>query len=415
MNHFNDFGLHTKILKAIREKGYKTPTEIQSKAIPEILAGSDLRASAQTGTGKTAAFLLPALQRLVSNEKGKGPRILILTPTRELAIQIAGQADQYSRHLPFAKTVCLFGGVPYLPQTRKLSRPHEILIATPGRLLDMMGQGKIDFSRVEVLVLDEADRMLDMGFVDPVHQIADATPSNRQTLLFSATLDKSIIHLSKKLLKDPIELVISKRTEIHRHIKQSLYFVDDLSHKNRLLAHLLEVENPYQTIIFTATKRHADQLADRLANEGHKAQALHGDMNQRRRDRTIRQFKKGAVQILVATDIAARGIDIESISHVINFDLPQQLEDYVHRIGRTGRAGASGTAISFVSPRERPILKKIESYTGQAIQVAIVDGLKPSMRKEHKSKRRFSKKCNDKSRSSPSKRSYRKSRSYKQR
>lgn len=397
MKAFADLGLDSKILKAIKEKGYQNPTPIQERVIPEIIAGSDLRASAQTGTGKTAAFLLPALHKISKPSRGEGPRVLILTPTRELAIQIAGQADHYSRHLHFAKTVCIFGGVPYSAQLRKLSRPYEILIATPGRLIDLMDQGKLNFSRLEMFILDEADRMLDMGFIDPVHQIASALPKERQTLLFSATLDKKIINLSEKLLQSPVEIEISKRTESHQNIVQSLYFTDDLFHKNRLLSHLLESENPKQAIIFTATKRHADELAETLSEMGHLAAPLHGDMNQRKRDRTIRKFKTGGVQMLVATDVAARGIDILSISHVFNFDLPQQLEDYVHRIGRTGRAGTKGAAISFVSHKERPLLKRIEAYIGKPIAVAEVEGLKakqksgPAPRKRNgpKAKRPF--------------------------
>lgn len=376
---FKHLDLHPKILKAIAEAGYTEPTKIQEEAIPKVLAGADLRASSQTGSGKTAAFLLPALNCLAtpSQSNGRGPRVLILAPTRELAMQISEQAEKYSKHLSHAKSVCVVGGVPYPIQTRKLARRYDILIATPGRLIDFIHQGKIDFSRLEMLVLDEADRMLDMGFLEPVEEIVAETPESRQTLLFSATLQGSVLKLSERLLKDPEEVIIHAEKERHENITQGLHYVDDLGHKNRLLDHILDGEDVNHTIIFTSTKRHADQLVDELYEKGHRVAALHGDMNQRQRIRTIARLKDGKIDIVVATDVAARGIDVPSISHVINFDLPRNAEDYVHRIGRTGRAGAKGTALSFAGGRDMELVKRIEKFTGQDFNVVEIAGLEP--------------------------------------
>ncbi|MCH9608994.1 MAG: ATP-dependent RNA helicase RhlE [Chlamydiales bacterium] len=376
---FDELGLHPKVLKAIAESGYTEPTKIQLKAIPKIARGFDIRASAQTGTGKTATFLLPALSRLAapSPVKGKGPRVLILVPTRELAMQIATQAEKYSKYLNNVKTVCVVGGVPYHAQMRNLSRPYDILIATPGRLIDYIEQKKVTFPRLEMLVLDEADRMLDMGFVEPVEQIVKLTPKERQTLLFSATLQGSVIKLSERLMEKPMEIKIHAEREKNENITQGIHFADNLPHKNALLEHTLKKEGVKFAIVFTATKRHADKLVRELKDEGHKAAALHGDMNQRQRSRTVEQLRKGRVRILVATDVAARGIDVQSITHVINFDLPNNVEDYVHRIGRTGRAGAKGTAISFVASCDAYLVKKIEKFTGQKIDVLEIEGLEP--------------------------------------
>ncbi|QVL58312.1 MAG: DEAD/DEAH box helicase [Simkaniaceae bacterium] len=376
---FDTLSLHPDILKAVNKAGYTTPTKIQSKAIPIIMGGSDIRASAQTGTGKTAAFLLPALNLLSTPAKkeGKGPRILILVPTRELAMQITVQAEKYSKFLNRVKTVCVVGGVPYPKQVSKLSRPYDILIATPGRLIDFMDRGKIDFSRIEMVVLDEADRMLDMGFVKPVEQIVSKTPASRQMLMFSATLQGEVIKLSKRLLNDPLEIKVDAEHAKHENIKQTLHFVDDRQHKNRLLDHILMQDGVDNTIIFTSTKRYADQLVRELKDKEFPAAALHGDMNQRQRTRTIQQLRNGKINVLVATDVAARGIDVQSITHVINFDLPNNVEDYVHRIGRTGRAGASGTALSFVAGRDAFLVKKIKEFTGQPISVEVVSGLEP--------------------------------------
>ncbi|NGX60310.1 MAG: ATP-dependent RNA helicase RhlE [Chlamydiae bacterium] len=376
---FDNLSLHPKILKAVAEAGYSEPTKIQIKAIPKILRGFDIRASAQTGTGKTAAFLWPALNRLATNRQknGKGPRVLIILPTRELAMQIATQAEKYSKYLHHVKTVCIGGGVPYHSQMRKLSRPYDILVATPGRLIDFINRGKIDLSRLEMLVLDEADRMLDMGFIDPVEQIVAETPASRQTLLFSATLRGNVIKLSERLLNNPIEIIVHPERAESGNIKQRLHYVDDLYHKNRLLDHILNEDSVNHAIVFTSTKRHAGQLVEELQEKGFQTAALHGDMNQRQRTRTITQLRHGKIKILVATDVAARGIDVLTITHVINFDLPQNAEDYVHRIGRTGRAGAKGTALSFVARREAGLVKEIEKFTGQQIDIAEIAGLEP--------------------------------------
>lgn len=381
---FKNLSLHPKVLKAIDALGYTVPTEIQAKALPKVARGFDIRASAQTGTGKTAAFMLPILSRLSipSKKPGRGPRALILVPTRELAQQVALQAEKYGRYMDRLKTACVVGGVPYRVQMRKLTQPCDVLIATPGRLIDFMEQGKIDFSRLEVLVLDEADRMLDMGFAKPVESILKKTPQERQTLLFSATLGKEILALSDQFMNKPMEIKTQSEKKSMDTIDQRLYYTNDLGHKNRLLEHILANEESEHTIVFTATKRHADQLARELAQGGHKAAALHGDMTQGRRTRTLRQLKEGAIDILVATDVAARGIDVSTITHVINFDLPQSVEDYVHRIGRTGRAGRAGMALSFVSGREKSFLKQIEKYTGHDITVAQIEGLEPKFTAE---------------------------------
>jgi superfamily II DNA/RNA helicase len=378
--HFEEFGLHPQILKAVQEAGFTSPTPIQAQAIPEIIKGSDLRASAQTGTGKTAAFILPSLNRLSvpSQVQGKGPRVLILVPTRELAMQVAVEAAKYSKHIPRCKTVCIYGGAPYPPQNRDLSRPHEILVATPGRLIDHMEQGRIDFSRVELFILDEADRMLDMGFIGPVELIASKLPASRQTLMFSATLAGNVMKLSNRLLKNPVEVRVAPEKVDHEKIDQRLYRVDSLEHKYRLLDHLLSDPDMTQTIIFTATKRQADSLVEKLANRGRNARALHGGMNQRQRTRTIKEMRQETFDILVATDVAARGIDIQTITHVINFDLPKtSTEDYVHRIGRTGRAGASGVALSFASHKDMSLVRQIEKFTGQRMNPHQVPGMEP--------------------------------------
>lgn len=376
---FEALGLHPSILQALSDCGYSKPTPIQAQAIPEAMANHDLMASAQTGTGKTAAFVLPALQRLSSPSeiKGRGPRVLVLTPTRELAAQVAAAATQYGKHMRKVKTISIVGGVPYPLQNKLLSQPVEILVATPGRLIDHLNRGRIDFSRLEMLILDEADRMLDMGFIDDVEKIAAATPANRQTLLFSATLEGGIAKLAKRLLTDPKLIQIAATQAQNENIEQRLHYVDDLSHKNRLLEALLENTELNQAIVFTATKRDADDLADRLTTRGHHAAAMHGDMSQRERTRTLTRLRHGAVRILVATDVAARGIDIAGISHVVNYDLPKSPEDYVHRIGRTGRAGASGIAISFASVRDGGNLSRIERFIGKRIQCHTLPGLEP--------------------------------------
>lgn len=378
---FENLGLHPALLKALGESGYSTPTPIQQQAIPEALAGSDLMASAPTGTGKTAAFILPALQRLTrpSAAPGRGPRILVLIPTRELALQVTQAATRYGRDLPRVKVVSVLGGMPYPLQNKLLSQPLDILVATPGRLLDHLDRGRVNLGRVEMLVLDEADRMLDLGFAEDVDRIAAAIPGKRQTLLFSATFGGHVAKLAQRLLKAPGRIEIAGSKARHERIEQRLHYVDDVGHKNRLLAHLLGDAALKQAIIFTATKRDADSLAGELAAQGHSAAALHGDMRQRERNRTLDRVRRGAVRVLVATDVAARGIDVPAISHVINYDLPRFAEDYVHRIGRTGRAGESGIAVSFASARDRVHVKRIERFTGQAIPAQVVPGLEPRL------------------------------------
>ncbi len=375
---FDIFNLHPKILKAVAKAGYVEPTEIQQRAIPVMMSGADMRASAQTGTGKTAAFMLPALHRLAtSSDKAKGPKILILAPTRELAMQIAEQAEKYSKFMDRTKTVCVVGGVSYHVQLRQLARPYEILIATPGRLIDFIERRKIDLSYVELLVLDEADRMLDMGFLEPVEEIVANTPENRQTLLFSATLQGSILKLSERLMNNPEEVLVHAQHAKHASISQTLHYVDDLHHKNRLLNYILDDNEINNAIVFTATKRHADQLVGELKERNISAAALHGDLNQRQRTRTIDSLRKGKFKILVATDVAARGIDVNTITHVINYDLPRNPEDYVHRIGRTGRAGAKGIAISFAARRDVNLVNQVESFTRQKINVVEIPGFEP--------------------------------------
>lgn len=380
----------SKIIKAIDELGYVNPTPIQEKAIPKILEGQDILASADTGTGKTGAFLLPALCRLAtpSNRPPKGPRILILVPTRELAMQVAAESIKYSKYLAKTKTVCIYGGAPYPPQNRDLAKPYEILVATPGRLIDHMEQRRVDFSRLELLVLDEADRMLDMGFIQPVEQIVAKTPKNRQTLLFSATLKGNVMTLSKRLLTNPVEISVARETPKHENIEERLYHVDNIDHKNRLLDHFLAEPSFKQTIIFTATKRQAEHLANLLHEKGHAAASLHGDMNQRQRTKTMTRLRQGSVTVLVATDVAARGIDVQNITHVINFDLPTNVEDYVHRIGRTGRAGASGMALSFAARKDFGFVKEIEKFTVNKMTVHTVEGLEPSAKPSNEPKKK---------------------------
>ena len=379
---FENLKLNQGILKALKDAGFTEPTPIQLQVIPEIMNGRDIQGSAQTGTGKTAAFLLPALNMLTepSPIKAYGPRVLILVPTRELAMQVAAEAVKYSRYLSRVKTVCIYGGAPYPVQNRELSRPYEILVATPGRLIDHMQQGRINFARLEMFILDEADRMLDMGFIDPVEQIAAAIPKTRQTLLFSATLKGSVLTLSRRLLRNPLEVSVSPEHAKHENIEQRLHLVDDIGHKRRLLEHFLNDSSINQVIVFTATKRHADSLAESLIEMGYEAGALHGDMNQGQRTRTINKLRQGAIRILIATDVAARGIDVLTVSHVVNFDLPNNPEDYVHRIGRTGRAGAKGLALSFAAPRDMHLVRQIEQFTGQKMNSHIVAGLEPRIK-----------------------------------
>lgn len=376
---FEQLQLTPSILKAIAECGYSSPTPIQEQAIPKVLAGHDLIASAQTGTGKTAAFILPALQRLGTppTGKGRGPRVLVLTPTRELASQITDATKAFGKYQR-VRSATILGGMPYREQLRLLSQHVDLVVATPGRLNDLLDRGSINLSRVELLVLDEADRMLDMGFIEDVEKVAAAAPADRQTLLFSATLDARIVKLSQGLLKNPEMVMVAGKQTVHEQIEQRVLAADDLQHKNRLLQHLVEDSSLTRAIIFSATKRDADSLARTLHAQGHSAAALHGDMNQSARNRTIANMRKGNIRLLVATDVAARGLDVTGISHVINYDLPKFAEDYVHRIGRTGRAGASGIAISFASRNEFACLQRIERYTGQSLPLHVIPGLEPT-------------------------------------
>ncbi|NOU25987.1 MAG: DEAD/DEAH box helicase [Methylotenera sp.] len=375
---FESLNLDNALLRAIEESGYTTPTAIQSQAIPVVTAGHDLMASAQTGTGKTAAFMLPALNLLATPHalKSRGPRILVLVPTRELATQVNEAARKYGKFIR-ARTVSIVGGMPYPLQNKLLSQPLDILVATPGRLLDHMERGRIDLSRLQMLVLDEADRMLDMGFLPDVERICEQLSAERQTLLFSATLDGDIARIAKQILKNPKTIQVATQKEKHANIEQRLHYVDDMTHKNKLLEHLLIAPEVNQVIIFTSTKRHCDVLAEDLYAAGHKTAALHGDMTQGARNRTLTKLRQGDVKVLVATDVAARGIDVNGISHVINYDLPKFAEDYVHRIGRTGRAGKTGIAISFASNMDRHILRKIEQFTGNRMEPGVIEGFEP--------------------------------------
>jgi len=377
---FENFHLHPAILKAIRQCGYTTPTPIQSEAIPKVLAGSDIIASANTGTGKTAAFVLPALQRLTAKRRLKRqygkPSVLILTPTRELANQVSQSIRTYGKNLRFFSTN-IVGGMPYGPQLKSLSRPIDIVVATPGRLMDLMERRNVDLSQVSMLVLDEADRMLDMGFVDEVRRIAELTADERQTMLFTATWDNQLADLARSLLKEPERIKIESEPTQH-NIEQRLHIADNIRHKNSLLEHLLDDNALTQAIIFLATKQGADILAQDLIAQGHSAAALHGDMKQGARNRTLMNMRRGRLRLLIATDVAARGLDLTTVSHVINYDIPRFAEDYVHRIGRTGRAGAPGIAISFVLPDDAPHLERIERYTGQLVTRYVIPGLEPT-------------------------------------
>ncbi len=375
---FASLNLDSTLLRALEESGYTSPTPIQSQAIPVVTEGHDLMASAQTGTGKTAAFMLPALNLLATPHalKSRGPRILVLVPTRELATQVNEAARKYGKYIR-ARTVSIVGGMPYPLQNKLLSQPLDILVATPGRLLDHMERGRIDLSRLQMLILDEADRMLDMGFLPDVERICEQLSAERQTLLFSATLDGDIARVAKQILKNPKTIQVAAQREKHANIEQRLHYVDDMTHKNKLLEHLLIAPEVNQVIIFTSTKRHADVLAEDLYAAGHKTAALHGDMTQGARNRTLTKLRHGDVKVLVATDVAARGIDVQGISHVINYDLPKFAEDYVHRIGRTGRAGNSGIAISFASNMDRHILRKIEQFTGNTMTPVVIEGFEP--------------------------------------
>ncbi len=361
---FDQLKLSAPLLKAVREAGYETPSPIQQKAIPPVLAGRDLLGCAQTGTGKTAAFALPILQRLhhIHHKKHPPIRALILTPTRELALQIQESFTQYGKHLPLRSTV-IFGGVGQNPQVMALARGVDILVATPGRLLDLMQQGHIKLSHLEIFVLDEADRMLDMGFVQDVKKVMKVLPEKRQTLLFSATMPREISALADRLLHNPAKVTVTPVSSTVESIQQRLYKVDK-ANKKFLLAYLLRKEKARSALVFTRTKHGADRVAKDLTRAGIHAKAIHGNKSQTARQEALASLKEGRVQVLVATDIAARGLDISELSHVFNFDLPNIPETYVHRIGRTGRAGRGGVAVSFCMREELPYLADIEKLIG---------------------------------------------------
>jgi superfamily II DNA/RNA helicase len=376
---FENLNLDERLLKAVEACGFETPTPIQEHAIPIILKGGDVMGSAQTGTGKTAAFVLPILHQLITRKpvkKSVGPRCLVVAPTRELAQQVEKDATAYSKFIKFTQG-SVVGGVSYGPQIQLLKRPLDLLIATPGRLLDHMGQGRIDFSRLEFLVLDEADRMLDMGFIGDIRKIVAAVPEKRQTLLFSATLEGPVLRMAQTILKDPESIQLTTNQKNHDQIDQRIHWADDVSHKHNLLAHYVQAEDVSQAVIFTSTKRGADELVLQLNRKGQKAAVLHGDLRMTARQKTMDQMHHGKIKLLVATDIAARGLDFKNISHVFNFDLPNTAEDYIHRIGRTGRASACGTAISLVCRKDWDYLVSIERLTGGKLKRDLIPGLEP--------------------------------------
>ncbi|MEO6033230.1 MAG: DEAD/DEAH box helicase [Burkholderiaceae bacterium] len=395
---FESLGLHEALIKSVVASGYTATTEVQAQAIPPALAGADLMVSARTGSGKTASFIMPALQRVLAargdavsaeqggvppkrREKGViyGPRVLVLAPTRELAMQVAKSAATYGRFVPGLRVATVVGGVPYPAQIAALRGPLDILIATPGRLLDHLQTGKAVLENVEMLVLDEADRMLDMGFIDDINTIAEHTPAARQTVMYSATFAGHVGRLAQNLLREPRRIDVASYTEAHQNIEQRLHWADNANHKNALLDHILTTRDMEQALVFTSTQRDADWLADRLADMGHAVASLHGGMPQGRRNRVLQGLRNRQLKILVATDVAARGIDVPSISHVINYGLPMKPEDYVHRIGRTGRAGHDGLAITLAERMDAGMIRRIQQFTTQQIPAAVIAGLEPKM------------------------------------
>src|ERR1051325_1112840 len=367
---FNDLQIIEPILRALHEEGYRTPTPIQQRAIPIVLEGKDLLGIAQTGTGKTAAFAVPILQLLSEHkpkDRHKHIRCLILTPTRELAVQIQESFQAYGRHVKLSNTV-IFGGVGQGKQTDALKRGVDIVVATPGRLLDLMDQGYVNLRQIEIFVLDEADRMLDMGFVHDVQDIIAELPKERQSLFFSATMPPAIVKLSQDILYQPVKVAVTPPATTVDLIQQKLYYVDKYQ-KLELLMQLLGDPRITSALVFTRTKRGADVVANTLERNGISAEAIHGNKAQNRRQKSLTNFKTGKIRVLVATDIAARGIDIDNLEYVFNYEIPNVPETYVHRIGRTGRAGANGIAISFCAPDERAYIKDIEKLTGVKIPV----------------------------------------------
>ncbi|EKY3087513.1 ATP-dependent RNA helicase RhlE [Cronobacter dublinensis] len=376
---FDSLGLSPEILRAIAEQGYNEPTPIQRQAIPVVLSGKDLMASAQTGTGKTAGFTLPLLQRLTTSQphpQGRRPvRALILTPTRELAAQVGENVREYSKYLDI-RSLVVFGGVSINPQMMKLRGGVDVLIATPGRLLDLEHQNAVKLDQVEVLVLDEADRMLDMGFIHDIRRVLAKLPAKRQNLLFSATFSDDIKALAEKLLRNPEEVAVARRNTASGQVTQHVHFVDK-KRKRELLSYLIGDGNWQQVLVFTRTKHGANHLAEQLNKDGITAAAIHGNKSQGARTRALADFKTGGIRVLVATDIAARGIDIEELPHVVNYELPNVPEDYVHRIGRTGRAAATGEALSLVCVDEHKLLRDIERVLKREIPRMAIPGYEP--------------------------------------
>jgi superfamily II DNA/RNA helicase len=382
---FETLNLHDTLNRALLAAGYTEPTGVQLEAIPPALAGKDLMVSSRTGSGKTASFMLPALTKVLASRslppvpgtKARGPRVLVLTPTRELAMQVAKAASDYGRFVPGLRVATVVGGVPYGAQLQALRGHLDILIATPGRLIDHLGSGKVAFGNLDMLVLDEADRMLDMGFIDDIRHIVEATPKQRQTVMYSATFAGHVGRLANELLREPQRIEVTSQTEAHGDIEQRLHWADDFEHKNALLDHILTERSVDQALVFTSTQRDADWLADRLHEMGHSVASLHGGMPQGRRNRVLQGLRSKHLRVLVATDVAARGIDVPTISHVINFGLPMKEEDYVHRIGRTGRAGRSGLAVTLAERRDSGMIHRIQRYTTQRIPMATIEGLEP--------------------------------------
>jgi len=375
---FDSLGLSAELLRAINEQGYSQPTPIQSQAIPVILEGRDILAGAQTGTGKTAGFTLPMLQRLIQTRSNKTRRIiraLVLTPTRELAAQVNDSVKNYSRHLPLSSSV-VYGGVNINAQISKLRKGIDILVATPGRLLDHVNQRTVDLSNVEILVLDEADRMLDMGFIRDIRKILALLPKQRQNLLFSATFSDDIKQLANGLLKSPVLIEVARRNTASERVNQLVHPVDR-NRKRELLSHMIGSQNWHQVLVFTRTKHGADRLAEQLGRDGITSAAIHGDKSQGARTRALKDFKQNNIRVLVATDIAARGLDINQLPHVVNYELPNVPEDYVHRIGRTGRAGNEGEARSLVCVDEHKHLRDIERLLNRNIPKDIIPGYEP--------------------------------------
>ncbi|WEE00244.1 DEAD/DEAH box helicase [Taylorella equigenitalis] len=399
---FADLGIEQTLLKSLERIDFRNPTEVQVKSIPLALKGKDLIVSAQTGSGKTAAFMLPSIQQLLheletrpapeqiasksskqrkrrseANPPKYGVQILVLTPTRELAMQVSDATKEFIYGFKGVHIATLVGGMAYGPQINSLSREVEIVVATPGRLLDHIKAGRVNLRNLKILILDEADRMLDMGFIHDINNVVAETPDNRQTLLFSATFEGNVVKLARDMLTDPERIIVSDHTDKHQNIEQYLFYSDTVGHKFKLLEALLKDPEAEQVIVFTKTKRGATDLAGRLKDIDIKASELHGDMNQGQRNRTIQGLHKGKIKVLVATDVAARGIDIQGISHVINYDLPMQAEDYVHRIGRTGRAGRDGRAYTLALLSERRGVRFIENYINREFDIAVIPGLEP--------------------------------------